>query len=799
MKVPPRLLSLRTWVALLLVTAVLLTLLGVSAILMLYRLPQIEAMQRAEVAQRAASVTGLLDHYSASLEAQLMALAAMPRQRDGREIEDYLEATVGDGRLFEVAFLIDHSGRVQGVGLPPSSRQAAPILRGVDFAFNPLFHEAFAALNKAGGKTVAVWSDRYLSVLTGKNTVSLAVASGERIVVGEVALERLLELLSASSPGDDALVTIVDRRGQWLSSSNSQAPGRHLNYASLPVFPAILRGESPLGRVEFLGQSQILFGAVSERLRWVILAAKPAGLGDPRMRLAFEIVASALFVALLLSMALARLIAPLVVRGVQPLIENSRCIASGTYPEHWPSGGHIRELSELAGDLQRMADAMRAREEAVRQNEEKLEKVFQASPTAMLVAEYQQDVPIIVDVNTAWERLFGLTRSTVVGLAAARLDLWCDPRDGERFSACVRELGVVEALEAWLHCADGRRGQIRIAARKAQIGDAVLLIVTLNDMTAQRRIEREILELNAELEQRVQRRTEELSQANTDLAASLEHLRAMQEQLVQSEKSAALGGMVAGVAHELNTPVGNALMAATTLQQEAQDFRVRLARGVRRSEFEAFLEVLDEASDLAERNLRRAADLIGSFKQVAVDQASDQRRRFELSEVVREILLTLQPSLRLTPYVVRNEIDPGYVLESYPGPLGQVLTNLISNAVLHAFPGREQGQIRLTARDQEDFVEIVVSDDGCGMPPEILRRIFEPFFTSRRGRGGTGLGLHICESVVSRVLGGTIAVNSRVGEGSAFTLRLPRVAPRRDERGDGAGYGADRNQRPGGV
>ena len=369
----------------------------------------------------------------------------------------------------------------------------------------------------------------------------------------------------------------------------------------------------------------------------------------------------------------------------------------------------------------------------------------------------------------------------MVGLEAVRLELWCDPQDGERFTASVRAQGGVEAQESWLHCAGGQRGLIRIAARKARIGSAVLLVVTLNDMTAQRRIEREVLELNAELEQRVQRRTEELSQANADLAASLEHQRTMQEQLVQSEKSAALGGMVAGVAHELNTPVGNALMAATTMQQRAQDFRARLARGVRRSEFETFLEVIGEASDLAERNLRRAADLIGSFKQVAVDQASDQRRRFDLSEVAREILLTLQPSLRLTPYEVRNEIEPGFGFESYPGPLGQVLTNLISNAVLHAFPGRERGLVRLTARDSGDCVEVAVSDDGCGMPPEVLRRIFEPFFTSRRGRGGTGLGLHICESVVSRVLGGTITVLSRVGEGSVFTLRLPRVAPRRDE------------------
>ena len=264
----------------------------------------------------------------------------------------------------------------------------------------------------------------------------------------------------------------------------------------------------------------------------------------------------------------------------------------------------------------------------------------------------------------------------------------------------------------------------------------------------------------------------------------------MQAQLVQAEKNAALGGMVAGVAHELNTPVGNALMAATTIQHGVQDFRGRLAQGVRRSEFESFLELISGASEIAERNLHRAADLVGSFKQVAVDQTSDQRRRFDLSEVVREILLTLQPSLRCTPFTVHSDIIPGCEMDSYPGALGQVLTNLINNAILHGLAGRSAGSVQLGAHVGEAAVDISVSDDGCGMAPEVRARIFEPFFTSKRGSGGTGLGLHICQGIVSRVLGGSISVHSSVGAGSTFTLHLPRVAPRSDEAAAGENAGS---------
>ena len=774
----PRSISLRTWVGLLLVGATLVGFLVAGSVLLLYRMPQMEAALQLEMQQRSASVGRLLDHYSDSIERQLMAVVALPGDRPAGEMQAYLESMVGDGRLFEAGFLLDLSGRVAGIGLPEKHRQAAAILRGIDFAFNPLFQEAHGALAKGGEKPVAVWSDRYLSVLSGKNTVGVAVATSRYIVVGEVSLERILDVLSDSSAASDTLVTIVDRRGLWLAASDQEAPGRFFNYAALPLFTAILRGDKVAQKTVFLGEPRIVGGTISERLRWIILASAPSGLDDPQTRMTVETIAAGAIGGLLLCIALSPFAALVVARRVRPLIDLSRCIAAGETPKAWPRGGGIQELEQLSGDLRRMVEVLQGRETALRENELKLETIFHASPTAMLVASLDTEARVLA-VNAAWERLFGRSREDVVGCDASRLGVWVEPEDEQRFVALLREQGRVEGFEVWLLCGEEGRCLLRVDARTTRIGEDLLLLVTMIDVTELRRVEHKILALNAELEQRVVKRTDELSRANVDLAASLHQLRTTQAHLVQSEKNAALGGMVAGVAHELNTPIGNALMAATTIHEEALKLRGRSGEGVRRSEFDTFLALLSDASEIAERNLNRAADLIGSFKQVAVDQTSDQRRRFDLSEVVREILLTLQPSLRPTPFLLTSSIEPGCQLDSYPGALGQVLTNLINNAVLHGLEGCTVGTIRLSAECSGVNVEIRVSDDGRGIAPELQKRIFEPFYTSKRGSGGTGLGLHICQGIVNRVLGGEMSVQSAVGCGSTFVLLFPRVAPDR--------------------
>ncbi|HPW82985.1 MAG TPA: HAMP domain-containing sensor histidine kinase, partial [Rhodoferax sp.] len=179
------------------------------------------------------------------------------------------------------------------------------------------------------------------------------------------------------------------------------------------------------------------------------------------------------------------------------------------------------------------------------------------------------------------------------------------------------------------------------------------------------------------------------------------------------------------------------------------------------------------------RNLQRAADLVVSFKQVAVDQTSSQRRRFELSEVVHEMVISLGPTLRRTPYEVVLDVPKiGLLLDSYPGPLGQTLGNLINNAVMHAFDGRQNGTIRITGyRDVNGWIALRVEDNGQGIPAALLPRIFDPFVTTKMGRGGTGLGLHIAYNAVTTLLGGTLTVHSVQGQGTTFELHLPEQAP----------------------
>jgi len=271
---------------------------------------------------------------------------------------------------------------------------------------------------------------------------------------------------------------------------------------------------------------------------------------------------------------------------------------------------------------------------------------------------------------------------------------------------------------------------------------------------------------------------QERTQSNEELSRALEVLRDTQDELVSREKLAALGALVAGVAHELNTPIGNGMTSATTLRDLTVDMQRKMNEGLKRSTLESYLQAATQGSEIIVRNLQRAAQLVNGFKQVAVDQTSSQRRQFALATVVEEIILTLQPSMAKLPYRLQYEIDPKIMLDSYPGPLGQVLTNLINNAILHGFDGLEQGVIQLRARASEgDRIELTVSDDGRGIPPAHIQHVFDPFFTTKLGRGGTGLGLNIVHGIVTGVLGGKILVSSELGQGAVFTLLLPLQAP----------------------
>ena len=258
-----------------------------------------------------------------------------------------------------------------------------------------------------------------------------------------------------------------------------------------------------------------------------------------------------------------------------------------------------------------------------------------------------------------------------------------------------------------------------------------------------------------------------------DNAEAYRRLQITQNQLVEQEKLAALGSLVAGVAHELNTPIGNSLLMASTLSDSSKRFLQQVQSGaLRRSELERFCQTAEESSQLLVRSLGQAASLVTSFKQIAVDQTSDQRRVFDLATVCREVALTLGNRLRREEHELRLEVPEGLALDSFPGPLGQVLTNLIINAMVHGLDGRKGGLLQLQAEALDgERLRLLFSDNGRGISAENIGRIFDPFFTTRLGQGGSGLGLHISYNIVTATLGGSISVRSAPGEGGAIRDR----------------------------
>jgi len=271
----------------------------------------------------------------------------------------------------------------------------------------------------------------------------------------------------------------------------------------------------------------------------------------------------------------------------------------------------------------------------------------------------------------------------------------------------------------------------------------------------------------------------EMRKAKDAAEAALRNLRETQNSLIEAEKLAALGRLVAGVAHEVNNPVGISLTVASALERKTAMFAAEVARGeLRRSSLNDYLDTSRDASSQLVANLNRAAELITSFKQVAADRNYSDQRNFDLGDLTEQVVMSLRPGLRKHNLTLNVDCQPNLIMNSYPGPYGQVLTNLFLNSVAHAFPDGKPGTVDIQVRESgKDNVEVLFSDNGCGMSLDVRRRAFDPFFTTRRDQGGTGLGLHIVYSIVTNRLGGRLDLDSEPGGGTRIQMILPRTAP----------------------
>jgi PAS domain S-box-containing protein len=445
--------------------------------------------------------------------------------------------------------------------------------------------------------------------------------------------------------------------------------------------------------------------------------------------------------------------------------------------------GHVSIGRDVTADL--------AHEQALRDTRDRLQAVLDASlDVGIIVIDMMGNVSLF---NRGAERMFGAAQHEVLGRSTL---MFHDPAELQRRADLLSaelgrkvhrhevfthplETGGGSTLSQWVYARKGGErfpGALRFSYLKDRDGQINGYLAMTMDISAEVQANEALARLNHELEERVAARTAELTR-------TLSTLNQAQDELLRSERMAALGSLVAGVAHELNTPLGTCMTAASTLHERTRELRRDLdAQQLRRSALDAYARDGEQMAELLMRGLRNASDLVSHFKQLSVDQTSEHRRSFQLDTVVADVLTVMRPQLKHAQLRIETDIQMEAAIDGFPGELGRLLTNLIQNAQLHAFDADQPGLLRISARPLEAAqFELSVSDDGRGMSAEVRRRAFDPFFTTKLGKGGSGLGLNIVYNIATGVLGGDVELQSAPGQGSRFIFRLPLRAPQRAE------------------
>lgn len=483
----------------------------------------------------------------------------------------------------------------------------------------------------------------------------------------------------------------------------------------------------------------------------------------------------AIFLAIRLQTVISKPLAQ--VRDVANAIMESK-----NYALRAPKLGH-NETGELARAFNSMLSTIEEQNIVLAERESYSKQLFYDSPIPQLISD--PATTTYLDCNQAAAEIYGYaSREELIGKSMN--DVIAPVQGGGPASSDINvnhyfsdDSGLVNVNGIRYQRRDGTLWDGLVTHILFQRNGRSFLHICVEDITYRKQAEQQLKQSNDELEERVSKRTSELAKTNRNLETAHAELKRTQAELIQREKMASLGALIAGVSHEMNTPLGNSLTVSTYMMNELIKFEDELANSkLTKSRLKEFNEQLHSGLDLLQRSLDRAIEQVAHFKQVSVDQTSDQRRVFDLGAIISGNIAILDPQFKHTPHRIVVDIAPGYMVDSYPGAVGQVITNLVLNSLIHGFSSEVQGVVAISAQSGgNQNVILTVADNGKGIPKKNLHRVFDPFFTTRMGQGGSGLGLNIVFNIVTSTLGGSVEVSSEEGVRTVFTISLPLVAP----------------------
>ncbi len=410
---------------------------------------------------------------------------------------------------------------------------------------------------------------------------------------------------------------------------------------------------------------------------------------------------------------------------------------------------------------------------ALHESEQKYRTIFENSGTALIFVEEDMTISMC---NKEFENLTGFSIEEIEG-RKKWTDFAINSDDMSRMKENFRLRTIAPEMvdKTYDFQVTDRAGvKKNIMSSVSILPGTKIHLAALLDITQRKQAEEALKEVRDNLEIMVATRTQELHAMNEELTATLEQLTTMQVQLIQSEKMAALGNLVAGIAHEISTPVGVGVTVASALDRINQDFLVNYQRdNINSEEMAEYLSDCDTGVKLILGNLEKASRLIRSFKEVSVDQFSEVKRIFNVRQYLDEVLFSLQPLLKRTSHNISIICDENLVIDSYPGGFAQIITHLINNSLTHAYDDNQAGQIQIEVRKNHQQLLLLYGDDGKGMDKSVLSKVFDPFFTTKRGSGSIGLGLHVIYNIVTMQMGGTIECVSEAGQGTRFIICIP--------------------------